>query len=230
MSSPKQHTTAILVFANSSQEELRHKPIVKGGALFDELTRHTLQIVKNTKIPYFHFTEAVQRGNSFGERFTNAIQEVFDQGFDQIITIGNDTPQLRVSHILRTYHNLLDQKSVLGPSADGGIYLMGLHRSQFVPSELKKLPWQTSSLALKLSKLIRNYQELVLLPVFFDIDTIWDLKILANSPHSLTNPILKVILSLISSVNTAFRYVYGILNSVFTEIIHNKGSPILLRS
>ena len=107
-----QHKTAILVFANSSQEEISHKAIPKSGLLFDMLTQRTLKTVKKTKLPYFHLTEEHQVGDSFGERFTNAIQMVFTKGFEQIITIGNDTPQLRVSHILDASGHLENGKEV----------------------------------------------------------------------------------------------------------------------
>ncbi|CAN0575163.1 unnamed protein product, partial [Ectocarpus sp. 12 AP-2014] len=67
----------------------------KGERVFETLTKETLRKVKRTKQPYFHISEKEQTGNSFGERFTNAIQTVFDKGYEHIITVGNDTPQLK---------------------------------------------------------------------------------------------------------------------------------------
>ena len=68
------HRTAILVFAQSSQEESRRKNIKKGEFLFETLTKHTLKIVAETGVPFFHFSEKLQEGSSFGARFLNAIQ------------------------------------------------------------------------------------------------------------------------------------------------------------
>ncbi len=125
------HKTAILVFARSSKEETVHKSIYNGAQLFDSLTDYTLEIASKTHLPYFHFSEEQQIGDTFGERFINAIQAVFEKGYEQVITIGNDTPQLKVSHIIEAEKQLSSNKSVLGPSADSGFYLMGLHKSQF---------------------------------------------------------------------------------------------------
>ena len=55
--------TAILVFANSAQEELQHKPIVGGEKLFTELTKRTLSIVKNSGLPFCIINENNQNGN-----------------------------------------------------------------------------------------------------------------------------------------------------------------------
>ena len=65
MNTSNQGKTAIIIFANSSKEELKHKAIVNGQKLFDTLTGITVQTVKKTKLPYFHFTEKEQLGNSF---------------------------------------------------------------------------------------------------------------------------------------------------------------------
>ncbi|MGB5435124.1 MAG: DUF2064 domain-containing protein, partial [Maribacter sp.] len=122
MNAINEHHTAILVFALSSEEEQKRKKIRNGDRLFSALSEHSLNIVAKTGLPYFHYTEKEQVGDSFGERFTNAIQEVFNRGFKQIITIGNDSPQLKISHIQRAAVLLDHNKSVIGPSADGGFY------------------------------------------------------------------------------------------------------------
>ena len=80
---------AILIFANSSQEEERHKSIVQNGALFDALTTSTLKTVENSQLPYFYFTEKHQIGFTFRERFSNAIQSVFEIQFHSLFAITN---------------------------------------------------------------------------------------------------------------------------------------------
>lgn len=92
-------TTAILVFANSAKEDLANKGISKGEQLFNILTTATLRKAKNTGLPVFHFSDENQIGNSFGERFTNAIASVFEKGFTSVITIGNDTPHLKTQQL-----------------------------------------------------------------------------------------------------------------------------------
>jgi len=91
-----------LVFANSAKEELVHKSIPNSEQLFDKLTQSTLRKAKDTGLPTFHISDKDQVGSNFGERFTNAIAAVFDRGFNNIITIGNDTPHLKTQHLKNT--------------------------------------------------------------------------------------------------------------------------------
>ena len=224
----KPHNTAILVFANSPKEELKQKPITKDGTLFDQLTKRTLNVVKRTKLPYFHITENQQHGDSFGQRFVNAIQMVFDQGFDSIITIGNDTPLLKTAYLIEAHRVLQTKTPVLGPSADGGFYLLGLHRSHFDPIAFKNLPWQTSCLSLKLKQLpkISNLGT-VNLPTLFDLDNASDLKILARFTRHIGPNLREIILFLISPTREwAVNYKFNFVEASTMRIPFNKGSPL----
>jgi len=221
----EQHSTAILVFANSSFEEMRRKKIDCGNQLFDALTRHTLKTVENTGLPFFHFTEDEQKGNSFGERFTNAIQYVFGKGYEKIITVGNDSPHLTKKHILSAVSQLEDGKSVLGPSADGGFYLMGLHRSDFEKSDFEKLSWQTSKIRTEVADLLSiRPQERHLLPTLFDIDSVWDIKIIRNT-SGLGKNITEAILSILSSNKKIEIPSFFLYDGFHSRTLFNKGSP-----
>ena len=121
--------STILVTLAKPLEKLQMLENLGAKDLFEALSRHTQNTVKKTQLSYFHFTEKNQKGSSFGERFTNAIQSVYDIGFEQIITIGNDSPHLQASQILETARTISKNKAVLGPSKDGGFYLMGLHKA-----------------------------------------------------------------------------------------------------
>lgn len=197
--------------------------------LFQALTKRTLQIVSASGLPYFHFTEKEQQGTSFGERFSNAIQTVYGKGYKNIITIGNDSPQLKTAHILEAEQQLQLGKTVLGPTLDGGFYLMGLHHSNFDPNLFRELPWQRFGLFNKISKLIASYDShLFRLPVMQDLDNREDVKVLLNFSKTLPLSLLliaramfKKYVSIASNSITFFR-VYA-----FT-ILYNKGSPFQL--
>ena len=224
-----QHNTAILVFANSASQEFEQKPFVKNTALFEALNKETLTKVKKTGLPYFHFTEKEQFGNSFGERFVNAIHEVYKKGYDNIITIGNDSPQLKTAHLLEANKQLQLGKTVLGPTFDGGFYLMGLHKSNFDPSLFKRLPWQRFGLFNRISQLFENSNShLFRLPVFEDIDTEKDIVKLLGFSKSLSITIINILLSIQEKVLSLFRLRVITYFELFSFPLFNKGSPFLL--
>lgn len=222
---------AILVFANSSVEELNTKRIPKSGRFFDALTDHTLATVKKTQLPYFLSTERQQSGSSFGDRFTNAIQSVFDKGYERIITIGNDTPHLQTADIIETAKQLAEGKTVLGPSADGGFYLMGLHKSQFNASEFEKLSWQTASLLQEVSVLLSGEsKQPIRLQTLFDIDDLNDLNLFIDRFRNIPEKLFKIIRSLLVRIIENFHFLFLFFENQYSKFFYNKGSPIVLHS
>ncbi len=198
--------------------------------LFQALTKRTLQIVSASGLPYFHFTEKEQQGTTFGERFSNAIEAIYEKGYENIITVGNDSPQLKTSHILEAEQQLQLGKTVLGPTLDGGFYLMGLHNSNFDPHLFKKLPWQRFGLLNKISNLIASYDShLFRLPVLQDIDNKEDVKTLLNFSKTVAASILKILQELFKpSFRITLKNV-RICQSNFTSLYFNKGSPVLMQ-
>lgn len=222
-------STAILIFAQSAERESKLKLFLKSEVLFSELNKHTLSTVEKSGLPYFHFSEKEQNGPTFAERYVNAIQSVYDQGYDTVITIGNDTPQLTTKHLHHTVEKLQECPIVLGPSMDGGYYLMGLHKSQFDPEVFLKLPWQTSRLMHRMQQVFSAKKTaVVLLNKLQDIDTAKDAKKLADGFKAVSYRILQVLRSLFTSEDVPIlKYVFFI--PIFQkEIYYNKGSPFYL--
>ncbi|MBW1295444.1 TIGR04282 family arsenosugar biosynthesis glycosyltransferase [Aquimarina litoralis] len=223
--------TAILVFANSSKQEVLNKPIFGGDRLFSALNKATLKVVKSTGIPFFVYTEKDQIGNSFGERFVNALQATYDQGFENVITIGNDTPHLRKQHLIESVKQLENKNFVLGPSADGGFYLMGLHKSQFNRNTFLKLPWQSKNLAKSVSLLIKTSKiEVAQLETLFDIDTLEDLHVIAKLSNNISMLLRKIIQSILS-IRVDISKHRGIIKNTYQQnSFYNKGSPLLIEN
>lgn len=223
----KINRTAILVFANSSKEELEHKAIPKGKILFQGLTERAMLTAKKTGLPYFLITEREQYGNTFGERFVNAISSIYDRGFDNVITIGNDTPQLKVSDILNASKNIDLKKFVLGPSKDGGFYLMGLNKFHFDERAFKDLPWKTKFLTKKITQLIAVANiHIMQLNTLMDLDSYSDLKRILKGFKANSAKLFQTIISIIASTK---NYVHH--RCIFIKLYHNnnyfnKGSPV----
>jgi rSAM/selenodomain-associated transferase 1 len=117
------------------------------------------------------FQLLVQRGDGFGERLRNAAADLFHIGFSSVCLINSDSPTVS-SDVYRVAVDLLGKKGdrvVLGPSGDGGYYLIGLkkvHQRLF-----EEIEWSTDCV-LEQTKERANQLglEIQLLPVFHDVD------------------------------------------------------------
>ncbi|MBB6445599.1 TIGR04282 family arsenosugar biosynthesis glycosyltransferase [Bacillus benzoevorans] len=67
-----------------------------------------------------------QKGEDLGERMFNAINEVLQKGYKKVVLIGSDIPDLSASDIQTSFWLLDKHDIVLGPTYDGGYYLVGM--------------------------------------------------------------------------------------------------------
>ncbi len=75
-----------------------------------------------------YFTKKLQQGADLGVRMKNAFQQGFNHGFEKIIIIGSDLYDLQTSDIDDAFTALESNDYVIGPSEDGGYYLLGMKR------------------------------------------------------------------------------------------------------
>lgn len=152
------HTSAIIYFSRLPGEEIRHKTFFDGNerlnnVIASKLFDHTASIIKKTGIPAFYYSEQYQHGESFGERISNAMAEVFGLGYDSVIVVGSDTPNLDSASLLKTNTLLLDNPLVAGPTQLGGCYLLGIQKNAFNKNVISSLPWQSAKLMTALASL-----------------------------------------------------------------------------
>ncbi len=146
--SQKFNKTALLVFSLSVAEESRRKPFhglrstSASVALCSRFIQDTRKLAADTNLDILWSDERKQQGHSFGERFSHAINSCFESGYERVIAIGNDTPDLTAEMVQAAAIKLLDTDLVLGPSADGGIYLLGITKNVFALNGFASLPWQ----------------------------------------------------------------------------------------
>lgn len=69
-----------------------------------------------------------QTGDDLGTRMDNAISHVLSLGFDACVLIGADLPLLTAEHLRAAFAALEKADMTLGPTSDGGYYLIGLRR------------------------------------------------------------------------------------------------------
>ncbi|MFY9243362.1 MAG: DUF2064 domain-containing protein [Polaribacter sp.] len=219
--------TAILIFANSAKKDAERKSFLSSD-VFLEINSQTLKTAEKSGIKYFHFSEKNQIGSSFGERFSNAIEAIFNKGFKNVITIGNDTPHLKTHHLLDTLHQLEKNDLVLGPSKDGGFYLMGIKKEHFNKNTFLKLPWQTSKLQKCISSLIESKNLTIhFLEILNDLDTKEDLKKLLHSFKAVPKSVLNILVLLIITQKKFFADIIINLKKTFSTPNSNKGSPLI---
>lgn len=219
--------TAILIFANSAEKEVERKSFLS-AEVFAALNSHTLKTVEKSGIDYFHISEKQQIGTSFGERFSNAINAIFNKGFNNVITIGNDTPHLKTHHLVDTLHQLETKDVVLGPSKDGGFYLMGIKKAQFNKETFIELPWQTNRLHKSIATIAATKNlEVQFLELLNDIDSKEDIRFILNSFKAIPEFILKLLQKLFFTFkSTFFLENFSTLKTSFSKN-YNKGSPLI---
>lgn len=117
-----------------------------------------------------------QDGSNLGERMKHCFIEAFNKGFDQLVVIGSDSPDIPGYFIIDAFNKLDDLNVVIGPSKDGGYYLLGFSKLSFIPSVFDGIRWSTSSVYKKTIDNLKNQSRKILkLPVWNDIDTLEDL-------------------------------------------------------
>ena len=67
-----------------------------------------------------------QKGNDLGEKMFNAFKEVLGKGYGSALLIGSDLPELGRKHLEEAFKKLESADVVLGPTVDGGYYLIGM--------------------------------------------------------------------------------------------------------
>jgi len=115
----------------------------------------------------------VQEGENLGDKMRGAIQGRFMEGYERVVIIGSDSPSLPASYIYQAMSS--DKDMVLGPSTDGGYYLIGMRGK--VVEVFKDVTWGTETVLQETCEhLVQNGASLELLPVWYDVDTPEDLK------------------------------------------------------
>ncbi|MBL7798188.1 MAG: TIGR04282 family arsenosugar biosynthesis glycosyltransferase [Saprospiraceae bacterium] len=116
------------------------------------------------------FKKYMQHGPDLGARMAGAFRQSFADGADRAVIIGSDCPELD-GVLLNEAFSLLERHDfVLGPTPDGGYYLLGMRA--FEPSVFEGIAWSTESVrAATLEKIGGLGKTCALLPERSDVDT-----------------------------------------------------------
>jgi rSAM/selenodomain-associated transferase 1 len=115
------------------------------------------------------FELILQEGADLGARLDNALTHYLRLGYQRVAIMNSDSPTLPVACLTGAFEALEDADVVLGPSDDGGYYLIGLKRP--APRLLREVRMSTAHVfddTLTLAAVERL--RVRLLPVWYDVD------------------------------------------------------------
>ena len=123
------------------------------------------------------FQLIAQRGADLGSRLLNSLDGLLRDGYAAALVIDSDTPTLPTQFMRRAVDLVVAPgiDLVLGPSDDGGYYLIGMRTPW--PALFERIPWSTAEV---LPETLRRAEakglRVACLPPWFDVDTPADLE------------------------------------------------------
>ena len=123
--------------------------------------------------PTFRCT--VQEGNTLGDRMGNAFARALAGGAQRVVIFGSDSPTLPAAFVRQAFASLSSTDLVVGPTEDGGYYLIGCRR--FDPGLFENVEWSTPRVfAQTQANAERLGYRIAVLPPWFDLDAWKDVE------------------------------------------------------
>ncbi len=115
-----------------------------------------------------------QGGGDLGQRMERFFRIALENGRDRIVLIGSDSPSLPPDLVVESFEQLNHADVVLGPSEDGGYYLIGIKGR--IPPMFQDIPWSSDRVWKTTVQLLTDHQcPFVELPRWYDVDEYEDL-------------------------------------------------------
>jgi len=115
-----------------------------------------------------------QGGGDLGARLERVVARGLAEGAAAVMALGADSPGLPAAYLDAARDALERHEAVLGPTSDGGFYLLALGRC--FPGLLASLPWSSrETLAATRARLVERGLSVGEVSPYFDVDTPDDL-------------------------------------------------------
>jgi glycosyltransferase A (GT-A) superfamily protein (DUF2064 family) len=195
---------ALLIFADSTHTDCKRRGWPSGFRILLEMQRLTFE--GSTGFDVHVFTSASfhratssfcqvhrQEGASFGQRLEHAIEYLAGMGYQEIVIVGSDCPDLAESDIVHAFEWLRQHRLVLGPDHRGGCYLIAIRAED--RAKLNGIRWQRNTDFRQILDRFGN-EDVSRLPVKIDLDSLNDVWLLARSqsPWSTVAKLLRKLL------------------------------------
>ncbi len=115
-----------------------------------------------------------QTEGDLGERMAGYFIQQFSAGTDRVVLLGTDSPNVPLIEVQEAFEHLKTCDVVLGPTDDGGYYLVGAAKR--VPPIFADIPWSTPGVLPKtIACLEKEGFSYTTLDPWYDVDEIYDL-------------------------------------------------------
>jgi rSAM/selenodomain-associated transferase 1 len=126
------------------KQMLAHAQLITKTLSTDKFLYYDKAIDKNDAWPNEIYIKKKQSGTDMANRISNAFKEVYKLGYEHIVIIGSDCLELDERIIRLAFRQLDHFDTVLGPTKDGGFYLLGMN--SLYPEIFKVSGWGTARL------------------------------------------------------------------------------------
>jgi glycosyltransferase A (GT-A) superfamily protein (DUF2064 family) len=75
------------------------------------------------------YSKEIQSGGTKGERLADAFSTAFKRGYSRVVVVMGECMEMGHAHITEAFENLVDASVVVGPSEEGGYYLLGMREN-----------------------------------------------------------------------------------------------------
>lgn len=174
---------ALLVFIRDVQDEVKHKPIFKNNSsrnhqLYTYLNHRIISVADNSGYDTFIISTKDQEGEVFAQRFKNAFKSIFEKGYDAVISVGNDVPQVNTKTIRNVVNAFSNHDVVVGETSSKGAYTIGLTKYAFSKCDFDEVDWSSNNVVKSIEKRAihqgSTYYQLE--EIYFEITTHDDLR------------------------------------------------------
>lgn len=144
-----------------------------------------------------------QKGKDLGERMASTFKLLFKNGARRVVIIGTDSPLIKRCVINKAFALLKKRQCVIGPSFDGGYYLLGL--SSFCSNIFQNIEWGSCRVFKQtLDRIHSSRLTYSLLKSNFDVDDIDDLLLFKRRAKDLSKKEFKYISPVLDCINNIF--------------------------
>ena len=150
------------------RELLDHTRTVASNTDCERNLYYSPSIIEYDEWPNDQFQKKLQSGGDLGDRISAAFKQEL-QVKSKTIIIGSDCGDLSSKILDLAFAKLEKYDVVLGPTFDGGYYLIGMNK--YIPQLFEDIPWSTEKVyPLTLTKVLLQGCSFFELPMLSDID------------------------------------------------------------